>query len=315
MKDKIEGLKKFLSKSCERICTLEDRDKWLSKRSETIGASEIAVALGKNPWRTPLRLWSEKTERIASDDLSENEAVEWGNTLEPVIAQKFEDKSGYEVIDDPDVIGLYRSIEFPFLSATPDRFILTPEGKWGVLEIKTTSELNYDEWMEQPPEHIIYQLQQQILVCGTEYGAIAVLFGGRKFAYIAIERDNEIIKSICSAGKDFFEQIKNDDPPAPMAGDKNTISALYPTDDGEKVSLGGDFLALDAELIELKAQRADLFKRIEVAENKIKQAIGSNTYGCLSNGVVYSFKAIEMKPYSVEAKTIRTLRRKGVKNG
>ena len=48
---------------------------WLQVRQSGIGSSDAAVAIGLSPYKSPLSLWLEKTNRRPLPDLSNNEAV------------------------------------------------------------------------------------------------------------------------------------------------------------------------------------------------------------------------------------------------
>ncbi len=79
-----------------RLVSTKDmsREEWLAVRNQGIGSSDSAAVVGLSPYKSPLELWMEKTGRKAPDDLSDNEAVFWGSTLEPVIAQVYGEKTG-----------------------------------------------------------------------------------------------------------------------------------------------------------------------------------------------------------------------------
>ena len=64
-------------------------------RHEYIGGSDIAAILGMSRWKTPLKLWCEKTQKLPAPDLSNVEAVELGTDLEEFVAQKFTQKTVY----------------------------------------------------------------------------------------------------------------------------------------------------------------------------------------------------------------------------
>ena len=40
-----------------------NREEWLKERKKGIGGSDAATVLGKNPWKTNVELWEEKTGR------------------------------------------------------------------------------------------------------------------------------------------------------------------------------------------------------------------------------------------------------------
>jgi len=76
-------------------------EKWLNERRKGIGGSDAAAICGLSPYRTPLQVWQDK--RGLSGVIPENEAMEWGKRLEPIIRQKYSDTTGREVkIMSPD---------------------------------------------------------------------------------------------------------------------------------------------------------------------------------------------------------------------
>ena len=66
----------------------------VEERRKYIGGSDIAVVMGMSRWKTPLKLWLEKTGQAEPDDLSQVEAVQLGTELEEFVAQKFAKESG-----------------------------------------------------------------------------------------------------------------------------------------------------------------------------------------------------------------------------
>ena len=73
------------------------REAWLKIRAQGIGSSDAAVAVGLSPYKSPLSLWLEKTNRKPAVDLSEKEAVIWGTVLEPVLAKVYAARTGRRV--------------------------------------------------------------------------------------------------------------------------------------------------------------------------------------------------------------------------
>ena len=62
---------------------------WVEARKNGIGGSDVASIMGINKYSSPLSVWLIKTGREPSPDLSGNQAAEWGNRLEDVVADKF----------------------------------------------------------------------------------------------------------------------------------------------------------------------------------------------------------------------------------
>src|SRR5690349_8562125 len=64
-----------------------DTPEWHALRAGGIGGSEIAAVVGLSKWTSAFELWHRK--RGAIGQQAQNEAMEWGSRLEPVIAAKF----------------------------------------------------------------------------------------------------------------------------------------------------------------------------------------------------------------------------------
>ena len=65
-----------------------------TNRNTGLGASDAAAAIGVSPYKSRFSLWAEKTGQVEPPDLSEKEAVQWGNYLQPRIAEVYADKTG-----------------------------------------------------------------------------------------------------------------------------------------------------------------------------------------------------------------------------
>ena len=72
------------------------REEWLELRRRGIGGSDASVIMGKNPYRSILRLWEEKTGKAPITEAG-NEAAYWGNVMEPIVRKEFTKRTGLKV--------------------------------------------------------------------------------------------------------------------------------------------------------------------------------------------------------------------------
>lgn len=150
----------------------KDREEWLSMRQKTIGASEIAAAVGLSPFKTPLRLWEEKTGRKAAPDLSGNPAVLFGVRAE-------EHLRGLYLAEHPEFTGDYHPFDIlfqrerPWMTCTLDcELIDKTTNTKGILEIKTAEtakKSQLEKWDNKIPDYYYAQLLHQQIACGEEY--------------------------------------------------------------------------------------------------------------------------------------------------
>ena len=83
-------------KKIAHIDSLTDAE-WLETRRAGIGGSDVATIFNLNSWKSPIYLYMEKRGEIEPDDLSDNEAIYWGNTLEDLIRKEFQKRNGWKV--------------------------------------------------------------------------------------------------------------------------------------------------------------------------------------------------------------------------
>lgn len=200
-----------------------DRQLWLKRRREGIGASEIAAVMGISPWDSPFSLWWRKFmgwETEASDEMRT------GTYLEDTIAEWFE-----EFCDPNEELfirrgGLYASTERSWQLATPDRLL----NQWrrlygdhgplqshtvGLLECKWVA-YSWDGWGEdgsaEIPVYYRAQVLQQMDVMETEDAFVCAL-GPGGFRTYRIRRDEKDLRAMREAGRRFMEMLEEGQPP------------------------------------------------------------------------------------------------------
>jgi putative phage-type endonuclease len=193
-------------------------------RNQMIGGSDIAAILGMSRWKTPLKLWAEKTDRLPAPDLSNVEAVELGTDLEEFVAKKFTQKTGKAVRRSPKY---YQHPNYPYMVAHVDRLVT---GTDELLECKTCSAFKKDEWEnDEIPQEYILQVMWYLGITGRKVGHIAVLIGGQSFKYKQIEFDQELFDTMVEAAKDFWQKVQDEVPPEVMPNDDDTLKDMYQT--------------------------------------------------------------------------------------
>lgn len=102
------------------VNTLTNED-WLKIRKTGVGGSEIAALFGKSNYASPLSVYMDKMSNQINE--IENEFIEWGKTLEPIIREKFPKKfwstTGYQ-IDVEEFSYMMQSKENPYMLANID---------------------------------------------------------------------------------------------------------------------------------------------------------------------------------------------------
>lgn len=246
----------------------------VTDRHKYIGGSDIAAIMGMSRWKTPLKLWAEKTQKLPMADLSNIEAVELGTDLEEFVAQKFSQKTGKAVRRAPKE---YTHKDYPYMHAHIDRLVT---GSEELLECKTASFFKKDEWEDDEiPQEYILQVMWYLGITGRKIGHIAVLIGGQSFKYKQIEFDAELFNTMVESAKEFWDCVQNDTPPAVMPDDDETLKdmysdhsefmiELYPDKEENKVAME----ALEEKIAYLQEIKAHL-KNLEAERKEIETAL------------------------------------------
>lgn len=259
-------MRKILDKS---NMTEEDWQAYREKQ-KGIGGSDVATILGLNPYKSIFTLWLEKTGQIEPPVLN-NEYIEWGNILEPVIREKFAKETGFEVEENHWVM---LHDQHDFMVANVDGEVTDPQfaGKKGVLEIKTAGERMRDQWEDGPPNHYMLQLQHYLAVLDYSYGYVAVLIGGNTFKYYLVERDDYVIDNIIQAEAEFMEMVENGVAPeiSGHASDSDYLASAFPEDNGEIGELSDILEVYAKQYFNLQEQMKILQEEADYLKNLIK---------------------------------------------
>ncbi len=247
------------------------REEWLQWRNRGLGSSDAPVAVGMSRYKSPLELWMEKTGRNLAEDISNKDAVFWGTTLEPIVANVYAERTGKKV---RRVNAVLQHPEHPFMLANLDRIV---EGG-GVLEIKTAGLRSQGQWDDGVPLGYQIQVLHQLAVTGKAWADVAVLIGGQEFRIYRIDRDEERIQQLVALEKSFWDHVEHETAPEVDGSESSNraLALLYPrtapvmVDYTERKEMNALFKAL------LEARKATQKAEAHEAllEQRVKEAIG-----------------------------------------
>lgn len=294
------------------LANLEEMEhgNWLKLRENYLGASEVAAALGLNPYKSPLRLYLDKMGH--AEDLSDNEHVEFGIQMEEPIREWFSKRFvkvegvDIEVCKYPFTL---RHPEIEFLSASPDGIIEHPGLGTGLIEIKTASERMWKEWEgENLPDMYYLQVQAQLCVTGLEYAYIVALVG-KKLLWKHIPRNDEVIQPMVEQLSRFwYEHVLAKVPPVPigMSSDTDALKLLYPEPSGEMIQLS-HYQGYYDRYKELKKLEKELGLEVEAIKQRFMAEMGTAETAMVGSKKV-TWRWQEGCTYTVERKPGRVFR-------
>lgn len=291
--------------------------KQIEARKQGIGGSDAAVIAGISQYKTPLELYYEKRGEIDPPDLSNNQAVHFGNVLEDVIAQEYVRRTGKKV---RRINKMLRHKDHDWMIANLDRMV---DGENRVLEIKTASQSS--EWGESGTDEVpmpyLLQCQHYMAVKGVEMSDLAVfmLDRSRDFRIYHIPRDQELIMMLIDQEKEFWERVQSARPPeldCKHRSASDLIKRLYPGTNGETIELSPESQEMHNELLTVKADIKVAKSRERELKNLLLSEIREGAIGLLPDGSCYTRKEVQRKGFTVEPTSYIDFRhKKGNKNG
>jgi putative phage-type endonuclease len=265
---KIKATPLRLSYTDDRINDPEIRE-WMKQRQLGVGASEIAVLFGLSPFQTLRELWYDKVNECAYEPGIE--IFHWGHEMEPLIAAEFERRTGEKVALPPEAIMVG---DKPQYRASLDRVIVERGVPVAALELKNLNDSRFAEYKVGGPSiGYLLQLQYQMAVAGYDYGYLACLFGGQRWAAWRVIASPSIQKEIFDRVDEFWGYVKSGVEP-PLVIGKRQVSSANP--DG--------VLSLDASkwedrlksLEQIRLEKTQLDKKEKILKEEIKEVMGDS---------------------------------------
>ncbi|MCH5192250.1 MAG: YqaJ viral recombinase family protein [Oscillospiraceae bacterium] len=254
-----------MNKSLIKIPTADmSREEWLKHRRGSIGGSDASAIIGLNPYSSPYTVWADKLGKLPEKE--DNEAMRQGRDLESYVAQRFTEQTGKKVRRENNIL---INPDYPFAHANVDRIIV---GENAGLECKTTSTLNLKKFKNgEYPDTYYVQCVHYMMVTGCKKWYLAVLVLGKDFMVFEINRDEEEIRTLAQAEKDFWDMVQSETLP-PVDGTSSTtetIGTIYADSDDSVVNLFAyekslkEYLDIGKQINELKAAKDEIANGIK----------------------------------------------------
>lgn len=275
---------------------------WESLRHFGIGGSEASVILGVSPYQTGTSLYHNKVGTPVK--FPESDDSDWvferGHILEDKVISAFCKTTGAKIVPETR---MFASKTHPYCTANIDGIIKFSDGRFFVLEAKTTIADNWKAWeSDKIPAHYVPQTRQYPAVlnddriCGTYISCIfthdQVLNGtylgseydDRKFVCRFVPRDQDAEEAQLLAEEEWFNEYvtSNEEPPMtgkpydarhPEAGELQVLRRITgPADKSKPVEKWeADEYETDIQLyLETKEKMAELQKKLDKLDEAAK---------------------------------------------
>ena len=268
------------------------REQWLQIRKQGIGSSDAAAACGIHPYLSMLELWMIKTGRMTSnvdESIDGYSPLYWGNTLEPMVAKYYQEKTGNKV-RRVNAILQHPNSDNHFMLANLD-YAVTGSDEVQILECKTTGEHGAKLWRDGVPLYVTCQVQHQLAVTGKQAAHICVLLCGHEAKIYKVERDEQLINSILWHERLFWQYVETDTPPTPDHSESaaRALKQLYPKPEpSSKIDFKNDESAnkLFTKLLEHRSSIQELEERHDQIKHQLQSLIKDNEIAVFDKGAI-----------------------------
>jgi putative phage-type endonuclease len=278
---------------------IEGTDHWHELRRQHVGASEVGALFGVHPQLTRWELHHIKAGTLDAPDLSDNDRVLWGQIVEPAIAAGVERLHGWSLQN----VRVYHSDDAG-LGATLDYRRIKAGDKNGPVDMKNVDRLVRRDWEgDEPPIHLLLQVQAQMALTGAKWGALACLIGGNELEIHEYDRHQPTIDKIKREVTAFWQEVRNGTPPTPdFQRDAARVAELYGQPTPRTVDLSGhNRIQQLLETERLASERKNQWdKAQQAAKAEILDALGDATHAHLPDGRVLEVGVVNYKAATIE---------------
>jgi putative phage-type endonuclease len=273
-------------------------------RAKGLGGSDCAAALGMSRWKSALQLYLEKLGEIEVEDLDENERVEWGVRLEPVVRQKYSDVTGRTVVLPTETV-FHPAL--PWMFCHPDGF--SNDGRIYSGKVAERMEGWGEPGSADVPQEYFLQSQHEMIVLSAVLGRpievvdYGVLFAGNKFRQYVVEADAEIQDMIVDGESAFFDTLAKRVAPAPDYNARNIrqlLAKMFPGTNGEILQATESQIAWRRVNEEGKSRADVYYAAAEAAKTALLFDMGEAAQLVFPDGKALRRKLIQKKAYTVE---------------
>jgi predicted phage-related endonuclease len=276
----------------------------------TVGASDVAALFHEHPYMSYYALYARECGLLAHEADDKTERQQIGIDLEEPVLRIWAKREGLTVGHCTE-----STRRDDGLSATPDGYVFDGQVIVATVDVKTVQPHERKNWLDGIPKNYLWQLQQQMLVCGVSHGYLVALFGVDSIESTRIEADPEAHAQIIEGAAKFWKQVRGELPPPEPDDHKATLAALMgqrresKTFDLSAPNIAAMAHEIDAELQAANAAKSEAEKRLRAAKSKMLRLIGDCDRGIFSDGSGYEIRTVSKKEFTVKASTSRQLKR------
>jgi putative phage-type endonuclease len=237
---------------------------WLEARRGLITSTDLPVILGLSPYKSEATLAREKLGEV--EPTEQTSVMRVGLALEPVIRAEYERQQNVTL---RRFHGMVVHPQIEWAAASPD---WRRQGARYLVEGKYSTARRWEG--RTPPEDVEAQVRWALGCSGYPVGDVARLDGRELHISDPIEHDQALFDDLVTVAADFRRRLTTD---GPFTEDAASLKAKYPADDGTELQADEEIEEAIAELLRLRAKKADIELACELIEVAVKAKMANAT--------------------------------------
>ncbi|BEP58693.1 hypothetical protein GmRootV118_59370 [Variovorax sp. V118] len=190
-------------------------ERWSNVYETGIGNLDAAAAVGRDPFKSPVRLWMEKTERAEllqptpGAASMPDDAAYWSRLLDPIVAAHYTVRTGRQVRRTSTFL---RHPQHPWMFTHPGREVVGATNVQ-LLECRCVGMDAAALWVEGLPAYVRIQMLHQLAVTGAQAVDVVALICGQDLQIHRVEREEVEISRLVDAEREFWHCVELDQAP------------------------------------------------------------------------------------------------------
>lgn len=178
----------------KKINLVQGSPEWLAYRRTKIMASDAAVIMGDNPWKTIRQLYDEKVQAI---ETFQNEHMKRGQKLEPEARDHYN-----ELFDTKHEPAVYEHGYLDWMAASLDGCY--ENNGYEIIEIKCGDKAHQQALRGEIPDYYRWQMLHQMAVMNVYSMDYMTYLGKTEMTILPFVSDDVLIESMILAEKKFY---------------------------------------------------------------------------------------------------------------
>jgi len=268
------------------------------RRTQCLGATDLAAILGVDPYRSAWDVWAEKTGRVERAEASP--AAEAGSRFEAGVLSWAEERLG-----KLDRRGTERRVDGTPILVHVDAIVAATREP---VEAKTAGLFGplHGQWgaegTDEIPDQYLIQCQAHLMATGADVCHVAAFLGGRGYVLYQVHRHEQLQEVIAERALAFWrDHVEADEPPE--ARPNLQVAKLLKRMPEKVADFGTDGQELVERWLQARDQRREAEKLEQEAQAALLAALGDAEAARLPDGRLLTF--LEQKSRRIDTKRLK----------